>query len=293
MAHWLIENKPDFGKRFVRACALLVISATVGVGGGCQTVSTKEAVDRTFDYGQAYLPAQATKDGKPVKYRVAAIDDAPLVAEETPDKYREFTGSWLKAAGERIVPGTRWPVVVFLHGCTGYAHYSSAVAEYYVAAGALVVLPNSFARPGREEMCYGNMSLRESLRHAEARAAFQRLATQSWVDSNRIVLAGQSEGGNATASYSGNEFAAHIITGVSCKHNGGTVSAPANTPVLAIKGDEDQFYPGGETCALRRSVGGSRSILLSGQGHMALLTEEAKAAIYKFLNECCGIGSGS
>ena len=61
MAHWLIENKPDFGKRFVRACALLVISATVGVGGGCQTVSTKEAADRTFDYGQAICPRKRPK----------------------------------------------------------------------------------------------------------------------------------------------------------------------------------------------------------------------------------------
>lgn len=253
----------------------------------CQTTET---IARTFDYGQAFVPAQATKSGTELRYRGAVLSDRSFVSEVSAEGYREFTGSWLDAVGAHIKPGTRWPVVVFLHGCSGYAHYTTTVAEYYMAAGAIVVAPNSMNRPGRTAMCNsGRMAYRTVLRKQEARYAAEKLAEQPWVDRERMILAGHSEGGNSVAAYSGDEFAAHIITGVNCRHNGGSVSAPSGTPVLAIKGADDTTYPDG-SCSVWRTVGGSRSIVIPDRGHMVLTSGEAKTAIYEFLTECCDIG---
>lgn len=263
-----------------------LVTVAICLCAGCQSAET---VKRTFEYGQAFLPREATKSGHEVRYRGAVLSDREIVSEESPEGYRELTGSWLDAAASRIKPGTRWPVVVFLHGCNGFGHYTVPVAEYYLEAGAIVVAPNSMNRPGRVAMCgAGRMAYRVSLRKQEARYAAERLAALPWIDEGRIILAGHSEGGNSVASYSGDEFAAHIITGINCRHNGGAVSAPAGTPVLAIKGADDYLYPDGR-CSVWRTVGGSRSMVIPGAGHMVVTSEEAKSAIHGFLVRCCGI----
>ena len=273
--------------RLARTC---VLTAAISLGGGCQST---EEVERTFGYGQAFIPAEATVSGSEVRYRGALLSDRSFVAEQSSQGYRELAGSWLDAAQAHVKPGTRWPVVVFLHGCKGYGLYTTRVAEYYLAAGMVVVAPNSMNRPGRTAMCNsGQMAYRAILRRQEARYAAEQLLALSWVDPGKMVLAGQSEGGNSVAAYSGDEFAAHIITGTNCSHNGGSVSAPSGTPVLAIKGSIDTTYPDG-SCSVRRTDGGSRSIVIPNEGHMALLSGEAKAAIYQFLRACCDIHSGA
>lgn len=267
-----------------------LVAAAICLSAGCQAAET---VNRTLEYGRAFLPREATKSGQEVRYRGAVLSDRAFVSEQSPEGYRELTGSWLDAAASRIRPGTRWPVVVFLHGCNGYGHYTTPVAEVYLEAGAIVVAPNSMNRPGRVAMCgAGRMAYRVSLRKQEARYAAERLAALPWIDEGRIILAGHSEGGNTVASYAGDEFAAHIITGINCRHNGGAVSAPAGMPVLAIKGADDRLYPDGR-CSVWRTVGGSRSMVIPGAGHMVVTSEEAKSAIHAFLVECCGIQSGA
>ena len=66
------------------------------------------------------------------------------------------------------------------------------------------------------------------------------------------------------------------------------MSAPSGTPVLAIKGAEDTTYPDG-SCAVRRTVGGSRSVLIPDRGHMVLTSFEAREVIRAFLATCCEI----
>lgn len=251
-----------------------------------------ESVKPTFEYGQIFVPAAATVKGQELRYRGAVLADRAFVSEQSRRGYREFTGSWIDAVGARVKPGTHWPVVVFLHGCSGYSHYTTTVAEYYLALGAIVVAPNSMNRPGRVAMCgNGSMAYRTNLRKQEAEYALQQLSTFAWVDPQRIFLAGQSEGGNAVAAYSGGGFAAHIITGTNCRHNGGAVSAPARTPVLAIKGGDDTTYPEGK-CSVGRTIGGSNSIVISGSGHVVVTSTQAVTAIYTFLGECCGMKAG-
>ena len=262
----------------------------MGLSSGCQTT---EDIERTVDYGQAFFPADATKDGKELSYRGAVLSDRKFVGEQSSDGYREIASTWPDAASSKIKPKARLPVVVFLHGCTGYGHYTTPVAEFFLSTGAVVVAPNSMNRPGRVAMCAtDNMAYRATLRKAEARHAAEKLAKLSWVDTKRMILAGQSEGGNSVASYSGDEFTAHIITGTSCRHNGGSVSAPAGVAVLAIKGAEDTTYPEGQ-CAVGRTYRGSRSIVIPDKGHMVLTSKEAQVAILEFLSECCGVGPGS
>lgn len=272
-----------------RIIMLCIVVVAVFLSGGC---GTSEAVKRTFDYGQVFIPAEATQSGKELRYRGAVLSDRSFVSEQSSEGYREISSPWFEAAGPHIKPGTRWPVVVFLHGCRGYGFYTETVAEYYIAAGAVVVAPNSMNRPARVAKCgAGGMVYRANLRKQEARYAAEQLVAFPWVDRDRLILAGQSEGGNAVASYSGNEFAAHIITGISCAHNGGAVSAPTGTPVLAVKGADDTTYPDGR-CSVWRIYGGSKSIVIPNSGHLVLTSKEAKAAIYRFLQECCDIGIG-
>ena len=272
-----------------RRSVLCMVAVTLCLTGGCTGIGSREAIERTFEYGQVFIPAQATRSGQEVRYRGDILSDRAFVGEQSSKGYREIAGTWLNPVAEQIKPGTRWPVVVFLHGCSGYAFYTKPVAEYYMAMGAIVVAPNSMNRPGRTAMCgSGSMAYRANLRKQEARYAAERLVTLPWVDPARMVLAGQSEGGNAVAAYSGDEFAAHIITGISCRHNGGAVSAPSGTPVLVIKGADDTTYPDG-TCSVNRTIGGSRSIVIPDRGHMVLTSEEAKEAIDVFIRDCCGI----
>lgn len=278
------------GSCFCRKITLYMIVAAVLLSGGC---GSTEAVKRTFDYGQAFIPAEATRSGKELRYRGAVLSDRSFVSEQSSEGYREIASPWFVAAGPRMKAGTRWPVVVFLHGCNGYGGYTTTVAEYYLAVGAVVVAPNSMNRPGRVAMCEaGRMAYRTNMRKQEARYAAAQLATLPWVDPEKLVLAGQSEGGNSVASYSGDEFAAHIITGINCQHNGGAVSAPAGTPVLAIKGADDYFYPDG-SCSVWRTYGGSKSIVIPYSGHSVLTSTAAKELIYEFLRECCDIGVGN
>lgn len=260
----------------------------MGIGGGCQTT---DDIKRTLDYGQAFFPASATKDGREVRNRGTVLSDREFVGEQGSDGYREIAGSWPDAVSSRIKPGVRLPVVVFLHGCSGYGHYTTAVAEFFLSSGVVVVAPNSLNRPGRMSMCgSGNMAYRATLRKAEAQFAAETLAKLSWVDTKKMILAGHSEGGNSVASYSGNEFTAHIITGTSCRHNGGSVSAPEGVSVLAIKGAEDTTYPDGR-CAVRRKYRGSKSIVIPDKGHMVVTSKEAKNAILEFLSKCCSVGT--
>ena len=296
-AYFRGHEQPDCSDGYARRGTMLcIVAVAICLSGGCQTTET---VKRTFDYGKAFLPAEATQSGQEVRYAggiqfgygEAVSSNRSFVGEQSSEGYRKLTGSWLDAAGARIKPGARWPVVVFLHGCGGYGHYTISVAEYYLAAGAIVVAPNSMKRPGRAAMCGGGgMAYRATLRKQEARYAAEQLITLPWVDRERINLAGHSEGGNSVASYSGDEFAAHIITGVNCSHNGGAVSAPSDTPVLAIKGANDTYYPDG-SCSVWRTFGGSRSIVIPNGGHQVVTSVEGKAAIYKFLRECCDIGT--
>jgi dienelactone hydrolase len=148
-------------------------------------------------------------------------------------------------------------------------------------------MPDSFQRPGRKECdAEGSLKHRVSLRTQEVEYALARIRELSWVDQQRVILMGFSEGGNTTDNWSRKGFAAHIVIGSACALVGGAPAAPEGVPVLAIVGSKDEFRPG-LSCKIERTIRGSKSIVIPGAGHSIAGYGKTRNAIRTFLSQCC------
>ena len=188
-----------------------------------------------------------------------------------------------------VKPGKKLRVATYLHGCNGMNNNQSfQYRELMHSLGYAVFMPDSFQRPGREVLCgQGGLGNRISLRLREVDYALSKIRQLSWVDQDKIILMGFSEGGNTTDNFDEKGFAAHIILGSACTQaRDGMPQAPKGTPVLAIVGAEDHFRPG-SSCYMERTVGGSKSIIIPYAGHRIARLDETKEAITTFLRKCC------
>lgn len=148
-------------------------------------------------------------------------------------------------------------------------------------------MPDSFKRLGRRECGQeGDLRYRVSLRTEEVEYALERIRELPWVDQKRIILMGFSEGGNTTDNWSKPGFAAHIIIGSACTLVGGEPAAPEGVPVLAIVGEYDEYRPR-QSCKVKRTVGGSKSITIPRAPHSIAEYTETQEAIKVFLSQCC------
>ena len=118
-------------------------------------------------------------------------------------------------AGRHAYPaGVQVPVVLYMHGCTGWSHQDDVYRTLLTAEGYAVFMPNSFARPGRRQCReQGALADRVTLRTAEVEYALAQIHELEWVDRDRVILMGYSEGGNTTDNWSKPGFAAHMIMG--------------------------------------------------------------------------------
>lgn len=256
---------------------LLVVffgAAVLAFLGGCQTTPTKlpdgvTPTAATWLYGRHTLPATATKTGVVRTFQQSPGD--PL---------------WTELA-ESEIGSSKVPVILYMHGCNGFRGEGRRFRELLTAEGYAFFAPDSFQRPGRKECSQqGRLRDRVSLRLQEVRYALDQIRNMSWVDQDRIILMGFSEGGNTTDNWSEAGFAAHIIIGSACTLVGGMPAAPVGTPVLAVVGSNDRFRPG-KSCKIDRTVGGSQSIVLPGRGHSIARYSETKDAVREFLGRCC------
>ena len=179
----------------------VLVAAIVWMGlAGCSGTLLDRASDleRTWDNGVAVRPGG---------------HGAPAIVERVGS--RGFS-QW-RAAQER---GSAWPVIVYLHGCTGLGQFQ--FFRRLAHAGYVVVAPDSMARRYRPLQCdpktrtSGYNLFVYDFRRAEISYAVQRLAAMPWVDSSNLFLIGTSEGGVATALYRGDEFRARVITQWTC-----------------------------------------------------------------------------
>jgi len=146
--------------------------------------------------------------------------------------------------------------------------------------GYAVFEPDSFARPGRT--CNRRTLYKRTEELAYALRAMRQLP---WVDSDRVVLMGISQGGQAVAEWNNPGFLSHIILSDNC--DGRQPAAPENTPVLAVVGEKDPAYVASSSCKISRKFGGSESIVLAGAPHGISELPETQLAIENFLNQCC------
>ncbi len=194
----------------------------------------------------------------------------------------------------------RYPLVVFLHGCTGIgdAPFFTELARL----GYAVVVPDSFARRYRPLQCDpktlrgGNNLFVYDFRATELTFALEQLSKVDWVDFNNLFLIGASEGAVSAALFRGEVFNARVLLQWTC-HGQALVrgiDAPPTEPVLAIVRDGDPYYDPRNTPAQQGDCGafmagrpGSRSLIFepaSGlQGHTLLGDPGVVYAVADFL----------
>jgi dienelactone hydrolase len=200
------------------------------------------------------------------------------------------------------LPGdTRLPLVIYLHGCAGFHGGNRADARLLARQGYAVIAPDSFARADKPLSCdwrNGRAGLHWGViffRLAEAHHALRQARALPWVDTGRIALIGQSEGGFATARFGGNGLAARVIMGWTCAlpvpfMNG--VAGPADVPVLAVVSRHDRWFQNavvaGDCGDALAGYADSRSLVLDSTVHHVMRLPEGQAAILQFLAQRLG-----
>ena len=245
---------------------------------GCQTTAQIEQanneVKRAWRYGQHRLPRSAFKDGQ-----FYALEEI-----------RKHPDTWQSVVAEtKLKPGTRLPAVIYLHGCAGNT-VGETWARTFSRSGYAFFAPNSLARP-RKSLCHTGrtrmITERIPMRMEEALYALQELRKADWIDPNRIVLMGSSEGAQAASVYNGTEFAAIVLSATDCRFSGGSPKAPRGVPVLNMVGENDR-QGGGSGCPhFGRKEPGSKRVMIEGAGHKLASWPQAQAELERFLEQCC------
>ncbi|MEJ2441037.1 MAG: dienelactone hydrolase family protein, partial [Gammaproteobacteria bacterium] len=227
---------------------------------GCQAPYPKGVtpVQATWLLGYHTIPARYTRDHL--------------------EKFWRHTLDWQAQASKAVRADIKIPVALYLHGCAGIGREDTSYRKLMLEQGYAVFMPDSFARNRMPCADEGSLSDRVYMRTAEVRNALQQLRKLPWVDQDRIILMGFSEGGNAVDNWSRPGFRAMIILGSACTE-GSTdkPAAPGNVPVLAIVGQNDTYRPGLH-CNITRTIGGSRSIVIPGAGHKVAAYPQTREA---------------
>lgn len=191
--------------------------------------------------------------------------------------------SWAEAvAAAGATPRAKVPAVIHLHGCGGRDSSDQNLSVFYVSLGYAFFGPNSFARAGRQVLCGPSpMGPRMAMRLEEAQYARAQLRNIDWIDQQRIVLSGYSEGAQGASLYAGHEFAAIVLLGTDCRFVGHRARAPRDVAVINIVGSRDSFGYG-NGCATHGAPG-SRKLVIPDGVHDVSPYPDAMRALADFL----------
>jgi dienelactone hydrolase len=150
---------------------------------------------------------------------------------------------------------TPLPTVIYLHGCSGIWSGTHTRLKFLADNGFLVIAPASFARLKYPRSCdvatHQSSLYRPTLRmrQNDAGQAIEKARDLPFVDTDRMVLMGLSEGGITTATFTPandrQRVAARVIEGWTCRAGWGEyarINAPANEPVLALVASHDPWF---------------------------------------------------
>jgi len=143
------------------------------------------------------------------------------------------------------------PVVIFLHGCNGLHGGYRVDLDFLRDLGYAVIAPDSFSREYKPTSCDWRSKSAGfhpgviGFRLAETDYAIERARRFPWVDPDRIILMGQSEGGMTTANYAGAAVAARVILGWTCQIPWPPlwgVKGDDRAPVLSVVSAQDRWF---------------------------------------------------
>jgi len=247
---------------------MLIALITVGVSARADHTSLPEGVTpiaATWLWGHHAIPGTISKDGLPYVYAYPHTDPKRII-----------NPPWTEVAARHVKVGAKAPAIVMLHGCSGLIRGGVGYRQLLLEEGFAVFEPDAYARPGHS--CDSSSAVK---RRMEADYALDRLRELSWIDQDRVVLMGFSEGGSAVALRDEPGFAAHVIIMAPAKSAG-----PGGVPILSIAGAEDIYAkPRTYHAIASSSVDGSKAVLIADQGHDVLAHPEFKAALRQFLRE--------
>jgi dienelactone hydrolase len=198
-------------------------------------------------------------------------------------------GNWFTRSVNTVEVSQPMPVVILMHGCGGIDQNIKQWASLLKDNGYIVVLPDSFAMPGRVQNCDPKTKTRNlglipvhKLRLLEMEYATSQVKQQTWVDKNNIFLMGHSEGSVAVASAPDLGINGVIISGYVCRRG---VQTDIKTPIMSVNFEQDPyFYEKNITCSDQwgnRTNG--KQVTLSGYGHATSQDSTAKEEVLNFL----------
>jgi dienelactone hydrolase len=224
-----------------------------------------------------------------------------MTGAEVPEGNTDVAISWQK--GVAYVPGKflptspatidtekSYPVILYLHGCSGIGPTDKRWGPFLKDLGFIVVQPDSLQRD-RPRSCdpasrTGNLFPGVyKMRLEETDYARDQIGKSAWADQKNIFLMGHSEGGITVSLVTRSDFGGVVISAWHCGTTG--LRTAAGIPVLAIDHENDPWFPRvpGGGCAKRF---GDRShtkmITLPGRDHDTFEVP-AKEAVAAFLKE--------
>lgn len=232
----------------------------------------------------------------------AVMDQAAVVLPAAITGGAPFTG--LLKDVPKHTPG-KAPVVVFLHGSSGLSLKAIGEWQTWLATlGVASVAPDSFSLPDRitykspvEKSVYEQI---HALRLSEITLAINVIKRLPWADTDRLVLAGTSEGATSVARYTGNEFAGRILYSWSCENNyfvnEHRSALPKDRPILNVMSSTDTFFSAsnpwlGNPAAQGHCANALKDnklasiVLIPGAPHTLLNLPQARNATQAFLRE--------
>lgn len=206
-------------------------------------------------------------------------------------------GNRSETTPDKIKVDKPFPVVIYMHGCSGITNENISWGEYIKDLGYVVVLPDSMAR--RSEMSCdprtkkgGLFPQAHQMRLEEISYALEQVKKSPWADAKTIFLFGHSEGGVSAARTKLEGFSGIIISGWRCTHRKNPsfdgIFAPLDTPILTLEWNRDDWSSDTTKGSCADKFGErkkARQILLPGNGHNVYEQRVAREAVTQFLKE--------
>jgi hypothetical protein len=185
----------------------------------------------------------------------------------------------------------KYPVVIYLHGCTGITSFHDLRWGRFISnLGFVVILPDSFARPRRIADCdpihtrgsIGTFPFALSYREQEIAYAINQLKKTSWADMSNIFLMGHSEGANAIAQTNITGFRGMIMSSGFCRQG---INFEYGVKGLVINFENDPWHKGNGRCQQARNNGSLSMLFLTDYAHDSFDYPRVRDEVQQFLKQ--------